>query len=340
MWLLRAWLDGQIRTSARLGEILYSCATCANCTEHCVFPKFREDLLHAFLAARESLVSEGIVPPGVRDYLKAIQVHGNPYRLPQADRGKWANGLGLDPYDGQEYLFYTGCVGAYDERGRRMARSVAGLLKDWGVSFGILGSEEHCDGNEVRALGEIALFQELSRGNIGQFQEKGVNKIITLSPHAFHAMRNEYPALGGSFEVYHYSQILGAAAKDAQIPPKPGPLKVTFHDPCYLGRHNGEYRAPRQILRRLPGVQLVEMPRTRADALCCGGGGGNFFTDILGPGSDSPARTRVREATETQADIIVVACPNCAKMLDDAVKAESAEDHLTVMDLAEVIQLS
>ena len=338
MWLLRAWLDGDIKTSPRLAEILFSCASCANCVEHCVFPKFKDDLLNAFVAGRQEMVSEGAVPPSVRDYLKAMQLYGNPYKLPQLDRGKWAEGLGLEPYSGQEYLFYVGCVGAYEQRGQKMAQSVATLLKDWGISFGILGAEERCDGNEVRFLGESGLFEQMARENIRLFQDKGVKRIITLSPHAYHAIKNQYPTWEGDFEVHHYSQILGKAIKKAGSAPKQHTLRVIFHDPCYLGRHNKEYKAPRKVLQAMRGVQVLEMPRAKEDALCCGGGGGNFFTDILGTGPDSPARVRVREAAETGGDIIAVACPNCARMLEDAVKAEALDEKLAVMDLAEIIQ--
>jgi len=338
MWLLRGWLDGEIKTSPRLAEILFSCATCANCVEHCVFPKFKDDILNAFIAGREELVNKGAVTPAVRDYLKAMQVHGNPYKIPEIDRGKWAEGLDLEAYEGQEYLFYVGCVGAFDERGQKMARSVASLLQKWGVSFGILGAEEHCDGNEVRSLGERGLFEQMAEKNIRLFQELNVQKIITLSPHAYNVLKNDYPQLGGAFEVYHYSQVMGRLIKKANPRPKESPLKVTFHDPCYLGRHNKEYRAPRTVLRGLPGIRLIEMDRSKDDALCCGGGGGNFFTDLLGLGPDSPARTRVREAAETGVEVLVVACPNCAKMLEDGVKAEVLEDKLKVMDLAELVQ--
>ena len=337
MWLLRAWLDGEIKTSPRLAQILYSCATCSNCVEHCVFPKFKDDLVSAFIAGREALVEEGAVPPAVRDYFKSIHLHGNPYKLPEADRGKWAEGMGFEPYTGQEYLFYVGCVGSYDERGQKMARCVAGLLRDLGVSFGILGPEERCDGNEVRSMGEKGLFELIAGENIGKFKELGVGKVITLSPHAYHAMKNEYPGLGGSFEVLHYSRLLVNLVNRATFKRTDGPLRVTFHDPCYLGRHNNEYRAPRKVLSAAPGVQLIEMDRAQKNALCCGGGGGNFFTEILGRGTDSPARARVREAVDTGAEVLAVACPGCAKMLEDAVKAEFMDEKLQVMDIAQIV---
>jgi Fe-S oxidoreductase len=338
MWLLRAWLNGEIKTSPRLAEILFSCATCGNCVEHCVFPKFKDDILHAFLAAREEMVNRGTVPPAVRDYLKALQVHGNPYKLPASERGKWEHGLNLESYSGQEYLFHIGCVGSLDERGTKMARSAAGLLKKLGVSFGILGTGENCDGNEARSLGEKGVFQSLVEQNIKEFQRLGVKKVITLSPHAYHAFKNDYPKDSYPFEVFHYTQVLAMQAKKLSALPAHSPLQVTYHDPCYLGRHNKEYQAPRKVLKSISGLQLMEMGRVKENAFCCGGGGGNFFTDLLGSGPESPARARVREAVDTGASVLAVACPNCAKMLGDAVKAENLEGKIAVREISEIIQ--
>jgi Fe-S oxidoreductase len=337
MWLLRAWLDGEIRSSPRLADIMFSCATCANCVEHCVFTKFKDDILNAFIAGREDLVEQGMVPPAVRDYFKSVHLHGNPYKLPEAERGKWADGLGLEQYSGQEYLFYVGCVGSYDEVGQEMARSVAGLLTRLGISFGILGPEERSDGNDVRAMGEKGLFEEIAKKNIEQFRRLGVERIITLSPHAYHAFQNEYPQMGGEFEVVHYSEALGTPIRKADFDRSLPAVIATFHDPCYLGRHNKVYKAPRKVLTAIPGVVVKEMDRSESNALCCGGGGGNLFTDVIGTGPDSPARVRAKEAAQTGADILAVACPGCARMLHDAVKAEKLQDKLQVMDLARLV---
>ena len=336
MWLIRAWLNGEIKNSERFQEILFSCATCANCVEHCVFT-FSEDLVNIFISAREEMVNDGIIPPPVRDYLKNININGNPYKEPASERGKWAEGTLVETYKDQEYLFYIGCVGSYDERGKKIARAVGNLLVKAGVSIGILGDKENCDGNEVRTLGEAGLFQFLAEKNIALFRDLGVKKIITLDPHAFNTFKKDYPALDGEFEVYHYTQVLAPLIQSGKIPLKELNDKITYHDPCYLGRHNGEYNAPRKILKAIPGIELVEMDRSRENAFCCGGGGGNFFTDILGGGEDSPSRIRVREALDTGAGIIAVACPQCAKMLDDAVKIEQLDDRLKVMDVAEIV---
>jgi len=336
MWLIRAWLNNEIENSGHFQEILFSCATCANCVEHCVFT-FSEDLVNIFIAAREEMVNRGVIPPVVRDFLKNIYINGNPYKEPANERGRWADDTPIETYDGHEYLLYIGCVGSYDERGKKIARAVGNLLVQAGVSFGILGNREVCDGNEVRVLGEAGLFQFLAEQNIALFKELGVKKIITLDPHAFNAFRQDYPELGGEFEVYHYTQMLIPLIRSQRITLSEYKAKITYHDPCYLGRHNGEYEAPREILSSIPGVELVEMGHSRENAFCCGGGGGNFFTDILGGGEDSPNRIRIRQALETGARIMAVACPQCAKMLDDAVKAEGREDVLEVLDVAEIV---
>jgi len=336
MWLIRGWLNGEIKNSERFQEILFSCATCANCVEHCVFT-FSDDLVNIFIAAREEMVADGIIPPPVRDYLKNINVNGNPYKEPAAERGKWAEGTPVNTYSDQEYLFYVGCVGSYDERAKKIAQAVSNLLLKAGLSIGILGEKETCDGNEVRALGETGLFEYLAKQNIDSFRDLNVKKVITLDPHAFNVFKNDYPGLGGEFKVYHYTQVLAPLIQAGKIPLKEYNAKVTYHDPCYLGRHNGEYNAPRTILKAVPGLELLEMERSGENAFCCGGGGGNFFTDILGGGEDSPARLRVKEALDTGAEIIAVACPQCAKMLDDAVKSEELDDRLKVLDIAEIV---
>ena len=339
MWLLRAWLDGEIETSDRFSQIMFSCVTCRNCVEACALPKIKDKLVDIFIDARSDLVEQGKIPPAVRDYLKAMSVNGNPYKMPQERRGAWADGLGIDRYTDQEYLFYVGDVGSYDELGMKMARSVAGLFTSAGVSFGILSDEEMSDGNDVRAVGEKGLADYLAQTNIEMFNKKGVKKIITLSPHGYNAFRNEYPSLGANYEVYHYTQIINLLLGSTISPGTLG-AKVTYHDPCYLGRWNNEYFAPRRILGSIKGIELAEMDRNMNNALCCGGGGGNFFTDMLGTGKDASSRARVREALDTEAEIIAVACPQCYKMLDDAIKAEGAQNTIKVKEVSQLVRES
>ena len=336
MWLIKAWLDGEIKTSERLAQVLFSCATCRNCVEACAIPQIKDHLVDVFIAARQDIVESGIIPPSVRDYFKAINTSGNPYKMPRTDRRKWAEGSNVPAYTDQEYLLYIGDEASYDDIGIRMSHSITHLLLEAGISYGALFEEEQGDGNEVLALGELGLFTELAQQNISDWNRRGIKKIITISPHAYHAVKNEYVKHGSGFDVYHYTQVLGTAVQN--LPQKREyPSRVTYHDPCYLGRWNRVYLQPRSVLNSIKGLTLIEMDRSMQNALCCGGGGGNSFTDILGTGPDLAGRSRVREALSTGAEIIAVACPQCYRMLDDGVKAENAQDHIKVMDITEIM---
>ncbi len=337
MWLLRALLDGKIESTPRLAEIMFSCATCGNCVEHCAMPDFKDRLLLAFTAGKEALLDSGRVPAGVRDYLTRMQNHGNAYGKSARKRADWTNEANIEPFDGQEYLFYAGDVGSYDTRGRQIAVSVAEVLKKAGISFGILANGESDDGNDVRAMGERPLFEDLARKNIAAFDKAGVKKIVTLSPHAFNTFKNSYPAFGGTYQVFHYTQLLAFAMGAFTFRNDLPPIAVTFHDPCYLGRHNKDYESSRMVLRAIPGVTLIEMDRSRKNALCCGGGGGNLFTDVLGGAEESAARARAVEAAEAGAQVLAVACPLCAIMLEDAVKTAGLEERLQVREVSEII---
>ena len=335
MWLIRAWQEGELKAGERLARILFTCVTCKNCVQACALPGIRDHLVDIFMAAKGELAEQGIVPPAVRDYLKAMQTYGNPYKRPDEERAAWAEGLDLPRYAGQEYLFYVGDEGSFDEQGIRMARASAQLLRKTGVDFGILAEAEISDGNDIRAAGEESLAKALAERLIDRFNVLKVKKIVTLSPHAFNIMKTDYPGWGGAFTVQHVTQVLAPLIR--KLPLKETALKVTYHDSCYLGRWQGEYEAPRVTLKAIPGLTLAEMTRNRQNALCCGGGGGNFFTDILGHGADQAARARVREAAETGAEVLAVACPLCLKMLDDAVKAEGLDDRLRVRDMATLL---
>jgi Fe-S oxidoreductase len=270
--------------------------------------------------------------------LENVKKYGNPYGEPRETRGKWADGIGIPRYNGQEFLYYVGCVGSYDTRAVKAAKALGQLLLEAGVSFGVLGADEDCDGNEVGKLGEETLFEMLAQKNIEQFKRLVVRKIVALSPHSYNAMKNEYPNLEGHFEVVHATHLLRDLIKSGKLKlsAKVNAI-VTYHDPCFLGRWNEQYDAPRDVLRALPGVKLVEMERNKSGALCCGGGGGNFGTDFLGGSEDSPARIRIREACATGADILATACPICLTMFEDALKTEGLEGRLVVKDVSEIV---
>jgi Fe-S oxidoreductase len=338
MWLLRGWLDNKISISQRFAEIMFSCAACGNCKENCAFPEFKDTLLSIFTAGKEKLLDIGQVPGPVRDYLTKMQLHGNPYAMPSQKRSQWTEGLNVAPFSDQEYLLFVDDVGAYDPRGQEISRSVAALLQRAGMSFGVLMKNTTSDGNDVKAMGETLLFEELAQRNIKAFTAAGAKKIITISPHSFNAFKNDYPSLGGHYQVNHYTQALAFAMGKFMFMADLPPLRVTFHDPCYLGRHNTDYESPRMILRSIPGIKITEMDRNRKNALCCGGGGGNFFTDMLSGGDDSPARVRVREAASAGAEVLAVACPQCAVMLEEATKTEGVSGRIRVMEVSEIIR--
>jgi Fe-S oxidoreductase len=337
----RAIYEGKLDWSSEVAEVVYTCTTCRACAEQCrnIYYLTNEYFNVPLLVEkmREELINRGKVPAVVRDCLKSVDLYGNPYSKPGNKRGAWAEGLGIASYSGQEYLFYVGDVGSFDERGVKIAQAVGTLLMKSGISIGILGSEEVSDGNEVKVMGESGLFELLVEKNIEKFKELGVKKIVTLSPHAYNSIKNEYGKRGGDFEVVHYTQLLAKLIEDGKLVLSRLKAKVTYHDPCYLGRHNQEYEAPRRVLQSIPGCEFIEMELIKAGAFCCGGGGGNFFTSMLGSGEKSPSRIRVRQAYQTGAEVLAVACPLCAKMLDDAVKDEGLEEKLKVKDIAEMI---
>lgn len=337
LWLTRAWLNDQIHWSEHLAEIVYSCTTCKNCVIKCPL-RFNVDIVNMIVAARSEMVEAGKIPSAVKRFLENVELYGNPYGESRNKRGQWIDGTEVEQYRDQEYLFYVGCTGSYDTRAQDAARALAMVMIKAGVSFGILGNEETCDGNEVHKLGESGLFEVLAESNTKQFRDMGILKIITFSPHAYNSIKNYYPQFGGNFEVFHYTQILQRLTDEEKIETQNGfNARVTFHDPCFLGRWNEVYEAPRAVLRAVRGIDLVEMEKNREGSLCCGGGGGNFQIDLLGGSESSPARRRVREAYETGAGILVVACPKCLVMFNEAVESEGMKEKLAVMDISEVL---
>jgi len=331
-----AWavLEGKLGLTNEIAKRIYACTMCGYCSARCSM-----NVTAVIKALREELVERGLVPPEVRDFLENTYKYGNPWKQPREKRGEWAKSTEIRPYESNdEFLYYVGYVGSYDTRGNNVAKALGKVLLEGGLSFGVLGSDEDCDGNEVNMLGERGLFQLLMEKNIQKFKKLGVKKIVTLSPHAYNAIKNEYPLYGENFEVMHYTQLLQEIIRNGKLRISKGlKARVTYHDPCFLGRYNKEYDAPRKILRDIPGIELVEMGRNKENSFCCGGGGGNFYTDFFGSGEDSPNRIRVREAYNTGAEILAVACPACMIMLDDAVKVEGLEEKLTIRDISEIV---
>jgi Fe-S oxidoreductase len=332
-------LDGELEWSASVAQVVYRCAMCGGCVEQCPV-EYRDHILDIFLALRAECLDRSLISPAVKTFLESVYAYGNPWKALREHRGDWAAGIGITRYDpGNEFLFYVGCVGSYDPRGMQVARALGEVMLAAGLSFGILGSDEGCDGNESKLLGEEGLFELLATRNVEAFHGLGVRKVVTLSPHSYHVMRKEYPRYGGRFQVTHYTQLIRDALASGRLDVSRGlRRRVTYHDPCFLGRQNGEYEAPRAVLRGIPGVELLEMPRSRENSFCCGGGAGNFYAAALDGTDRSPGRIRVREAQATGAEVVAVACPSCMTMLEDAARSEGLEERLAIKDIAEIVR--
>ncbi|HSF80445.1 MAG TPA: (Fe-S)-binding protein [Anaerolineales bacterium] len=311
---------------------LWDCTTCATCSSRC--PKLVNPM-EAVIALRGAFVERGRVHPNVKTALESTFRHGNPLTMPREERAAWTNELSIKPFGpGVEYLYFVGCTPSYDPRVQQVARALVRLAQAANLDFGTLAEEESCCGSEIRRLGEAGLFEMIVEENTELFKGAGVGKMFTTSPHCFNAFKNDYPQDG--LQVEHYTQLLSGALQS-------GILKfsgrfektVTYHDPCYLGKHNAIFDEPRQVLTSIPGLKLVEMDRSREKSLCCEGGGGRMWLEGTNPGTRL-ARWRIQEALDTGAQVLATACPFCLLTLEEALKHLNAEDKLCVMDIAEI----
>lgn len=238
-----------------------------------------------------------------------------------------------------EFLFWVGCAGSFDDKAKKVSRALARLLTEAGIEFAILGTEETCTGDPARRAGNEFLFQMMALQNIQVLNQYGIKKIVTACPHCFNTLRNEYPTLGGHYEVYHHSQLLNELLQQGRIRVKPDAYagkKVTYHDPCYLGRANGEYEAPRSLIRHV-FKEIKEMERHGRQALCCGAGGAQMFKEAE-KGRKEVNVERTEDVLRVAPDIVAVGCPFCKTMLSDGVKHFEKEDKIRVADLAEILQ--
>jgi Fe-S oxidoreductase len=324
-----------------LRDLLYLCTTCNSCVLRCKAKATAVPILDAIQAGRKLLRELMIGPlPAQRKPLKDIYGSGNPYGGSPQTRLDWLRDLAVKrlPRDTAEVLYFVGCTTAYDYKLHSLARNLVSLLQALEVDFGVLENEECC-GEPARRLGDEALFYEMATRNIDHFRKSGIKTIITTSPHCFSTFRNEYPSLGKEYQVLHYTQFLADVLKKNTPRFKDAsPRTVTYHDPCYLGKHNQVVEPPREILRMIPGLNLVEMPMTREDSLCCGGGGGRMYAEI----EDDPrlSHTRVHQALDMGADILITACPWCHTMLTNAVQDLDLETKIKVMDVADILKES
>jgi Fe-S oxidoreductase len=285
--------------------------------------------------------------PDAQRAMQNIERQGNPWGLNRKEKENWRE-LREDVYiptvkelkkkgEDFEYLFWVGSMGSYDSRSQKIALSFAKLMNIAGVKFAILGNKERNSGDTARRLGNEYLFQELAMANIEEFEKNGVKKIVTIDPHAYNVFKNEYPDFGFTGEVYHHTELLLKWVKEGRLVPKyPVNETVTFHDSCYLGRYNGVYDAPREILKSIKGVKFVEIERNRENAMCCGAGGGLMWMEENTGHRINVARTE--QALKVNPDIISSACPYCLTMLSDGTKAKEVEDRVKTYDVAEILE--
>ena len=327
-------------------DVLWSCTTCGACVEQC--PVDIEHVDTILDMRRYEVLMEARFPTEAGTMLRNIENQGDPWGLGQSHRLDWTQGLDFEiPVvsdripDDVEYLFWVGCAGALDERARRTTQTIARLLHHAGLTFAVLGPKESCTGDPARRLGNEYLYQTQAQTNIETLKEAGVKKVVASCPHCFNSIAREYPALGGDFEVLHHTQLLERLLTEGRLRPAGAvSSKVTYHDPCYLGRHNEVYDEPRGVLNHVPGVEVTEMHRHRRTGFCCGAGGARMWLEErIGQRINV---NRTDEALGTGADVISTACPYCLIMLDDATKARQAEgsaaESVRVLDVAQVLE--
>lgn len=311
---------------------LWACTTCNACVEACPVFINQVDYIVDF---RRTLVAENRLDPMKRAFLENVGRSNNPFGLPQQERQSWLVEAGvptLKTNPNPEYLYWVGCQGSYDPRGRQLTRAVVKVLDSARVSYAVLGNEEVCTGEPVRRMGEEARFQELAMRNIESIARSGAEKVVVHCPHCFNTFLNEYPELGAKFQVIHHSQLIGELLAQGRLKLAKGEGSVTFHDPCNLGRVNGVYDAPREVIEAAGGT-VVEMPRSREKSFCCGGGGANVWYQV--PEKTKISSLRMEEAAKTGAKTLAVACPFCITMLEDA--AKGPKGGLEVRDIAELV---
>jgi len=313
---------------------IWDCTTCSTCAIRC--PRGLKPV-DAIIGLREMMVEEGRIEKTIIDALDGAYKYGNPWGRAKNKRAEWAqdldiqNALEMDP---GQILYFVCCAASYDPRVQVVAKTLVTVLKAAGVSFGILGNKEVCCGSEIRRMGEVGLFEMLMEENMKNFGKIEPATIVTTSPHCMNALKNEYEGLGS--EVLHYSQFVrrlmdeGKLAFETEVP-----MKVTYHDPCYLGKQNGVFDEPREILTSIPGIEFIEFGRCRENSLCCEGGGGRMWMEGTNQGKRL-SEVRVEDALEMGVEAIITACPFCLLTLEDAVKTTGNEEKIKIIDLMEL----
>jgi Fe-S oxidoreductase/nitrate reductase gamma subunit len=325
--------------SAITADELWSCTSCMACMEQC--PVFVEQIPKVVDLRRYLVMMESSFPAEVAGVFRNMEVNSNPWGIGLASRGDWAKSLNVPILSEAEdkdidILYYVGCSGSFDDRNKKVAVAFVQVLQAAGVRFAILGAEEKCCGDSARRMGNEYLFQQLAQENIEAMKKYGVKKIVTTCPHGYNIIKNEYPQLGGTFEVYHHSEFIARLIAEGRLPlVNPVDQRITYHDSCYLVRYNALYSEPRKVITSIPGAGLIEMDRTGERSFCCGAGGGRMWMEEhLGKRIN---HLRFEDALKTKAGTIGTACPFCLTMLDDATKDKEMEESIKVQDITELI---
>jgi Fe-S oxidoreductase len=340
---VRTFMPHKMMREAQFGlvdledEECWLCTTCSICESRCPRSVPITDIMRAarqiFLEYQYNMASASL-----RNAMGSLTSDGNPWGGKRENRGAWAGDLSIKDFTrDSEFLYFPGCVPAYDPQLGSIARATASILRKTGTDFGILGARESCCGESVRKAGNTSLFEALAKSNIEIFNKSGVKQIIVNSPHCYTTFKDEYPQLGGNFKVIHLTQYLAALMKEGKLHfTKELNKRVVYHDPCYLGRHNDIYDEPREILQSIPGLEVMDEVDSRENSLCCGGGGGRIwmetkkgerFSDIL-----------IEQAIEMKADILVTACPYCILNFKDSVLTANKGDLLEIKDISEIVK--
>ena len=319
-------------------EDIWLCTTCRRCVQGC--PRGVE-IIDVMRAMRRLLVPDGVVPasiPNLRSVMTSYASVGNPWGQEPEARANWAKDLSVKEFtEGTETLYFPCCYPSYEPRLKKVAQATANILNKAGVDFGILGSKEVCCGESIRKAGNETLFKRLARENIKTFIESGVKQILVASPHCYHTFKNEYAEFKVNFEVVHVSQYLFQLLNEGRLKiTKEYGKKITYHDPCYLGRHNGIYDEPREVLRKIPGLELVEMAESREESLCCGMGGGRIWMET--PKAERFSNLRLEQAIGVGAEELVTSCPYCITQFEDSRLSLKDSGVLQIKDITEVLQ--
>lgn len=319
-------------------EDIWLCTTCGKCPAQCPRDVKQIDSLIALRRIATKYVVFPATVKSVRGISASLSSEGNPLNEERKDRAGWAEGLSVKTFtEDMEYLYFPGCYLSFDPRLKKVARATVAILLKAGIDFGILGEKENCCGESIRKTGDEELYKRLAKENIKTFIDEGVKKIIVSSPHCYHTFKNEYPDFQVKFEIIHISQFISRLIDEGKLEiRKEYGKRVTYHDPCYLGRHNNIYNEPRDALKKIPGLDFTELPESKENSLCCGGGGGRIWMET--PKEERFSDIRVEQAVDTGAEVLVTSCPYCITNFEDSRLTLDLEEKIQVMDITEVIR--